>query len=201
MNIDARMIINSLSIVIHYFLTKTPNLTFIGCHKVWLKSYRMPPSWHDDTRACALTIFVPYTLHEFRLTSSFLIGGYGIFLYLRCTIPYSRTMSACELCIHISSSFIYTLYPVLSPPVSNIDSIISPCVSMMDLVSSLFDPTLTKFPTRSLVEGGTIHSLSMFFHPIIKSPNFMNRAPCRAFVKNMQTCVLWCSMQFKFCWF
>ena len=50
----------------------------IRCHNVWLQSCWMvamtsvrAPSWHNDICACALTRFVPYPLHKFRLTSSF----------------------------------------------------------------------------------------------------------------------------------
>ena len=44
-------------------------------------------------------------------------------------------------------SFVSTLYPVLSPSVSNMDSIISPPVSMLESISSWFDLTLSTFPT------------------------------------------------------
>ena len=47
----------------------------------------------------------------------------------------------------IPFSLVYTLYPVLSPSVSSLDSIISPPVSMLDSISSWFDLTLTTFPT------------------------------------------------------
>ena len=78
MSIRSCMIIISLSIVSHFDLTKTTDLTFIGCHNVRLESYRMAvtssvcaSSWHDDANACTLTIFVPYPLNKFILTLSF----------------------------------------------------------------------------------------------------------------------------------
>ena len=80
-------------------------------------------------------------------------------------------------------SFVSTLYPVLYPSVSKLDSILSPPVSMLDLISSWFYTTLIKFPTRSLVEVGSVWRLSMCFHPIIRSQNFDNRYPCRALVR------------------
>ena len=39
------------------------------------------------------------------------------------------------------------MYPILSPYVSTLDSILSPHISMFDLISSWFDLTLTTFPT------------------------------------------------------
>ena len=59
-------------------LTKTCDLTFIGCHN-FRHEFRLmvvttsmrAPSFHGDVFACTLTRFVPYTLHKFRLTSSF----------------------------------------------------------------------------------------------------------------------------------
>ena len=76
MRIRDRMIILPLSIVIHYCLTKTSYLTFIGFHSVQLQCCLMAvtisvraPSWKDDVRACALTLFVPYKLRKLRLTN------------------------------------------------------------------------------------------------------------------------------------
>ena len=167
MSIRARMIILPLSIVLHYCLTKTSNLTFIGFHNVLLQYCLMivtmsmrAPSWHCDVRACAIKRFVPYPLHKFRLTSSFYYCGYGIIPSLRHSMSYSRNMSAYDLCISfpfffvstlwrhvfVPFSFVSTLYPVLSPSVSTLDSILSPPVSMLDLISSWFDLTLTTFP-------------------------------------------------------
>ena len=78
MIIRARIIILSLSRVPHFGLTKTSELAFIRCHQVQLESYRMvvmtsmhAPSYHDDVRACALMVFVPYPLNKFILTWSF----------------------------------------------------------------------------------------------------------------------------------
>ena len=47
----------------------------------------------------------------------------------------------------------------------------------------LFYPILTIFPIGSFVHCGPIYRVSTFFHPMIKSQNFANRAPCRDFVK------------------
>ena len=76
MSISARIIILPLSIVLHYCLNKTLELTFIGCHNIRLQPCSKvvttsvhAPSWHDDVRACALTRFVPYPLHKFRLVA------------------------------------------------------------------------------------------------------------------------------------
>ena len=78
MSIRARMIVIPLSIVLHYSITKTSNLTFIGCHNIQHQSCSMivttsvcAPSWHDNIHVCALTRFAPYPLHKFRLTLSF----------------------------------------------------------------------------------------------------------------------------------
>ena len=78
MSIRARMIILPLSIVLHYCLTKTTDLTFIGCHNVQIQSCLMVMTtsmrvlpWNDGVRACALTRFFPYPLHKCRLTSAF----------------------------------------------------------------------------------------------------------------------------------
>ena len=77
MSICARMTILLLSIVLHCCLTKTSNLAFIGYHNVVIFPLMVvttsvhAPSWQDDTRVCALTRFVPYSLHKFRITSSF----------------------------------------------------------------------------------------------------------------------------------
>ena len=76
MSIRARIIILPLSIVLYYCLTKTSYLTFIRCNNIRLQSFWMvtsvrAPSWHDDVHACALTCFVPYPLHKFRLTLPF----------------------------------------------------------------------------------------------------------------------------------
>ena len=55
--------------------------------------------------------------------------------------------------------------------------------STVDSITSFMGLTSSTFPTRSLVEGGTICRLSMCFHPMINSWNFTNDAPCRALVK------------------
>ena len=169
MSIRARIIILPLSIVLHYCLTKTSNLTFIGCHNVWIQSclmvmttYMRALSWHDYVRAFALTCFVPYPLHKFRLTSSF---SY-LWLWYLFVLTLCRVLSAYYVCVqlvHICSfffclhtvetffvpiSFVSMLYPLLPPSVSTLDSIISPPVSMLEFISSWFDLTLTTFLTH-----------------------------------------------------
>ena len=78
MSICSRMIILTLSIVLNYCLTKTSNLTLIRYHNVQLHSCWMFVTtsvrallWHDCIHVCALTRFVPYPLHKFRLASLF----------------------------------------------------------------------------------------------------------------------------------
>ena len=81
------------------------------------------------------------------LSHHFLIDGYGIFPSLHHTISYTRTISAYNLCISVSFSFISTLHPVLYPPVSTLDSILPPSISMVYYIFPLFELTLTTFPT------------------------------------------------------
>ena len=172
MSIRARMLILPFSILLHYSLTKTSDLTFTGCHNVRLKSCSMvmatsvrAPSWHDDVRACALTFLYHINCVNSDLRRHFLIDGYGIFPSLRRAKSYPRTMSVYDLCISFPFSFVSTLwryffvpfpfvstfYPVLSPSVSTLDYILSPPVSMLDSISSWFDLNLTKFTTPSLI--------------------------------------------------
>ena len=97
------------------------------------------------------------------LRCHFLIFCYGIFMSLRRSKSYQRNMSAYNLCIFfpfslvstmwrhffVPLSFVSTLYPVLYTSFSNLDSIISPHVSMLESISSWFDPNFTTFPTHS----------------------------------------------------
>ena len=55
-------------------------------------------------------------------------------------------MSAYDFWISVSSSFVSTLYHILSPPVSTLYSIIPPFVSTLDCIYSLLEITLTTFP-------------------------------------------------------
>ena len=78
MSIRDRMVILPLSIAFHYCITKTSDLTFIGCHNVQIQPCLMVVtmsvctlSWHEDVRVCVLNCFVPYLLHKFILTLSF----------------------------------------------------------------------------------------------------------------------------------
>ena len=92
-------------------------------------------------------------------------------------------MPAYELLLSISSTFVYIMYSIFYTSLYTPDSIFYPSVSTLDSIPYLFDPTLTTFPLRSLVEVGPICRLSTCFQPMITSQNFANRAPCRAFVK------------------
>ena len=100
------MIILPLSVVLSYCLTKTSDLTFIGCHKVRLQSCLMvmtmsmcAPLWHDNVHVCAHTVL--YHIHYVNsdLSRHFLIDVYGIFPSLRRAKSYPRTRSAYKLCI------------------------------------------------------------------------------------------------------
>ena len=52
------------------------------------------------------------------------------------------------LCISVSFPFVSIMDSILSPPVSKLSSIIPPYVYTKDSISSLFDITLTKSPTK-----------------------------------------------------
>ena len=125
-------------------LLKTSYLTFIGCYNVrieysWvvMTTSVRAPSWHDNVRVCALTVFVLSSLNIFSdLRHHFLNDGYGIFPYLFRTISYPRSMFAYKLCIYVSSPYISTL-----------DSVSSPSISTLDSIPYLFDKILTKFTT------------------------------------------------------
>ena len=111
------MIILPLSIVLHYCLNKTSDLTFIGFHNFWLQSNPMfvmmsihAPSWYDDVRACALTFL--YHIHYVNsyLRCHFHICGYDIVLSLRCAKSYPWTIYLYFLCISFPFYFVYTLW-------------------------------------------------------------------------------------------
>ena len=139
-------------------------MTFIGCHNVQLQSFLMvmatyvrAPLWYDDIRACALTLFVPYSLHKFRLTLSvsyFWLWHLSILLschvlsadYIRVRLVhlffFFFRLHAVEM-FFCTIFFVSTLYPILSTSVSTLDSILSPPEFMLDSISSWFDLTLT----------------------------------------------------------
>ena len=71
------------------------------------------------------------------LRRHFLIDGYGIFLFLYCTISYSRNMFAYDLLLYVYSNFFSTL-----------DYVFSSSVYMLDLIPSLFETKLPTFPTH-----------------------------------------------------
>ena len=142
---------------------KIPNFNIIGW-SLWRSCVRC----HGvTTSVCALGRFL---YHIYYINSDvhrhFLIDGYGIFLSLSRTISYLQTMSMYGVSLSVSS----------------------PSLSTMCSVPYMFDPILTIFPTRSLVEGVLIYRVSTCFYLIIPSRNFANRAPCRA-------CYLCYSMQ------
>ena len=100
------------------------------------------PSYHNDVHVCALTVL--YHIHYVNsgIRRHFLIDGYVIFSSLRHTIYYPWNMiSAYDLCISIYYSFVSTLYPVLSPPVSTLDLILPPSISTLNPISSFFNLT------------------------------------------------------------
>ena len=184
MSIRDRMNILFLSIVIHYCLIKTSDLTFIRCHNVQLQSCLMvvttsvrAPSWHDDVCACALTRFVPYRLHKFNLRHHFHICGYSIFPYLNCAYSYPPTMSAYNLSLYFSSMLwrhcfvpfpiFFTLYPVISTFISTMDSIISPPDIMLDSNLYWFEVNLTKFSTNisQVISICFVHIFGCYNHP------------------------------------
>ena len=76
------------------------------------------------------------------LRCHFLIDGYVIFLSLHRTISYLRTMSAYGLCISVSSSVVFMLYPVIYLPVPTLDLSLPHSVSTLDYIYFLFDITL-----------------------------------------------------------
>ena len=84
------------------------------------------PAWCDSVRACAVTVL--YHIHYINadVCRHFLIDSYGIFLSLRRTISYPRTLSAYNIFLSISY----------------------PSVSTLDYIPYLFDPILTTFPTK-----------------------------------------------------
>ena len=114
-----------------------------------------------------------YHIHNIvsELCCHFLIDSYGIFPSLRCTISYSRTMSAYEFLISVFSPSVSTLYYVFYPSVST-----------LYLIPYLFDPTLTKFPTCSLVM--VVSSVGYLrFPPHDHVKKNANRDLCRDFIK------------------
>ena len=108
---------------------------FIVYHNVLLVSY-----WMDVTTSMHAPSRFLYHIHyvNLDLRHHFLIDGYDIFLYLHRTISYPQTMSAYDLYISVSPSFVSTLDHVLSPIVSMLYSILPPSVSTLDYIYSFF---------------------------------------------------------------
>ena len=163
-------------------LVITSNLKFIGCsfQRLRMRRNRMMTSVREPWR---FLYYIHYIVSDLRC--NFLIDGYGIFPSLRCTISYMRNISADNLFISISS-----------PSVSTLNYISSPYVYTLYSINSLFYPTLTKFTTRSLVDGGPICRVSTCFHPLITSRNLVNRYTCKALVnKSASICSV---LQYEF---
>ena len=151
------MIILNFSIILHYCLTKTSDLTFIGYHNFWLEYCWMvvtisvrTQAQHDHVFAFAL-IFL-YNIHyvNLDLRPHFLTDGYKVFMSLGHTISFPRNIFMYDLCIYFSISCVSALYHILSLTVSTLNYILTPSVSMFYLSSSLFKLTLTTYPTISL---------------------------------------------------
>ena len=156
-SICARMIILPLYIVLYWFLTKSSNLTFMGCHNVWLQfcwvevttSVRSL-SWHDKVHTCTLTHFVPYPLYKLMLKLSFsylwLWHISVLILYHSLSLDYFcvRLVHFCSFffCLHAVETFFVPFYFV-----STLDSILSPPVTVLNSISYWFYLTLTTFPT------------------------------------------------------
>ena len=112
MSIRTSMIILILSIVLHYCLTKTSYLKLIGFHNVQLQSclmavttYMRAPSWYEDVQVCALTHFVPYPLHKFRLKSSF----YYLWLWHLSVFMPCHVLSEDYVCVRLVHLFYFLL--------------------------------------------------------------------------------------------
>ena len=96
MSIRGQMINLSLSIIIHYCLTKMFDLMFIGCHNFRLEFYCMVVTTSVQASVPSrLSYHVHYVNSDLRC--HFIMDGYGIFTYLRRTISYPRNISAYEL--------------------------------------------------------------------------------------------------------
>ena len=165
---------------------------FIGFHNVLLASYWMVvttslcvTSWHDNVRACALTVFVPYPLRKFILTSYF---SYWWLWHLSVINPY-HLLSADYVRVRLVHLSIFLLC------IHAVSYLFSSCLHYGFNSSSfclqegfnfsLFGLTLTDFTTHSLFEGGPICRVPTCFHPMIPSQNFTNRHTCRAFAKTI----------------
>ena len=112
-------------------------------------TYVCAPSWHDKLCACTLMFLYHMYYVNSDLRYNFLINGYEIFPSLRCTISYLQTISAYDICISFSCSFVSKLYTFLYPNVSMLDLILSTFVYMLDLDSSFSGLTWTTFPTEA----------------------------------------------------
>ena len=109
------MIIIPLDIILHYCLTKTSELTFIIYHNIrfeyfWMvvKTSMRALSYNDDVRACALTLFVPYPLCKFMLTSLF---SYLWVWRISILTPY-HFLSSDYVCVQLLYFFFLCLHAV-----------------------------------------------------------------------------------------
>ena len=108
---------------------------------------------------CAFTNFVLYPLHKFRLTLSFSylwichISVVTLFHFLSMYYVHVRLVHLFSFVstlwrrFFVQFSFVATLYTVLSPSVSTLDSIPSHHVFILDSISYWFELTLTTFLT------------------------------------------------------
>ena len=120
MRIRASMIILLLCIVLHYYVNKTSDLTFIWCHNVWLQYFFMvvttslcSSSWYDNVHVCTLTRFVPYAWNKFRLMLSF-----SYFWVWHLSVLASFHVLSTDY-VHVQLVYFFSFFP-LSPRCGNI---------------------------------------------------------------------------------
>ena len=137
-----------LSIVLRYCPTKTPDLTFIGCHHVRLQSCSMVVmmSVRAPSRVSSHIRYInPYVRRHF------FICGHGIFPSLRRAVSYPLTTSAYDSRISFPFSFVSTMRRHFFLPFSSVSTLYpipSPSVSragFFDSLSSRRSPCWTRF--------------------------------------------------------
>ena len=154
MSISDHIIILSVSIFHHYCLTKTSDLTFIWCYNVWIEYCNMVvitfvhvPSCHDNIRACALTVFVPYPLCKYILMLSFSYWWlWGISVIISYHLLFTDHVRI--WLIHFWLSFLY--HHTVSYNFSSYLKalfIVPSSFFTLGVIFYLFDPTVTKFST------------------------------------------------------
>ena len=100
------------------------------------------------------------------LRPHFLIDRYEIFMSIRRTISFPRTIYMYDLFMYFSISFFSALYPILSITVSTLNSIFPLSVSMFYSSYSLFKLTVTTFPILRLT--GDICRFPMIVHKMVQ---------------------------------